>query len=759
VKKLVFLVFLTALLNDAFSQRIGLVMSGGGAAGLAHIGALKALEENGIPIDYITGTSAGALVGSMYVAGMNPSEMIGYALSDDFLKLAMGNRSSNQLYHYKNHKYDAGWIKLNFNRDFSLGSLIPTNVIDATLIDLEFLEKLSPVSAATGYNFDSLFVPYRCVAANVNRKSPIVFKEGHLSTAVRASMSFPFYLKPITVNGDLMFDGGLYNNFPTDVMYNDFFPDIIIGINVSDTIQDVANPDDVLSQLKTMIVNRGSFNLYCENAILIEPENTSGTFGFDKAQSSIEAGYKAAMLKMDEIKAAFERRVTHEELAQRRKAYRMKFKPVVVQSVTFTNVNSKQAKYLRKTLLKKDETPDLEVFRKRYFQLIDDDKIDFIYPIAKYDSVTGKYDLTLDVRKAKEFSLKFGGNFSSRPINTGYLGLEHRYFDRVGISTDIESYFGKFYSSGHLSTRIDFSAGVPFYIQPFVTLNRWDYFKSYATFFEEVKPSFLIQNESYWGVNVGVPGGMQNKVFLEFRNGILRDEYYQSENFTALDTTDVTKFLFNNIGVTFENNTLNRKLWANEGLAIKFKARYVFGTELNTPGSTSLDRTLYRESHEWFTFKLRAEKYFKLSKYIRLGIEAEGVYSTQDFFNNYTASALAAPAYQPIAESKTLFLPDFIAHQYVAPGAKLVIALTNNIDLRVEGYYFQPYQRIINTPNQLAAYGLPLDYNTAIGSASFVFNNPLGPVSITANYYSGFEEPWSVLFNFGYLLFNERGIK
>lgn len=740
-------------------QRVGLVLSGGGAAGMAHIGVIKALEENGIPIDYITGTSAGALAGSMYAAGMSPEEMIKYALSDGFVDVATGNRRNSNVYYYKTLPRDAGWINLNFDRDFAFNSLLPTNVIDPTLVDLEFLERLTPVSQASGYNFDSLFVPFRCVAANVNKKTAIVFRDGHLNQAVRASMSFPFYLKPISYKGDLMFDGGLYNNFPSDVMYNDFFPDIIIGVNVSDTSQFPAHQDDVLSQIRAMIVNRNNLDLVCQNGILIEPENgIMGTFDFEKSSQSIEAGYKATLEKMDEIKAAINRRVYSEELQQKRQAYRSAFLPVTIQSVSFTNLNIKQSNYLRRTLVKKGEKIDLATFRKRYYKVIDDDKIDFIYPLAIYDSTSGMYDLILDVKKSKEFMLKFGGNFSSRPINTGYVGLEHRHFGKLGITTNADSYFGKFYSSGAVSTRVDFFAGIPFYIQPFAVLNRWDYFKSYTTFFEEVKPPFLIQNESYWGVNIGVPTGMQNKVYVEYRNGILKDRYYQVDDFTPVDTTDVTKFLFNSVGATFERNTLNRKLWANEGSSVKLKGRYVVGTELNLPGSTSTDKTLHRGIHDWFTFKLNVEKYFKLHKHFRFGLDFEAVYSTQDFFNNYTATILAAPAYQPVAESKTLFIPEFIAHQYLAFGSKVVIALTKNIDFRLEGYYLQPYRRIINV-EQRAEYGNPFDYNTAIGSTSIVFNNPLGPMSITANYYSGFEEPWSVLFNFGYLLFNDRGIK
>ena len=101
------------------------------------------------------------------------------------------------------------------------------------LLDFEQMRTFGPASAVAKENMDSLFVPFRCVASDLTDQSSVVFSRGNLAEAIRASMSYPFYFKPITVNGHLMMDGGLYNNFPSDVMYNDFLPDLIFGSNVS----------------------------------------------------------------------------------------------------------------------------------------------------------------------------------------------------------------------------------------------------------------------------------------------------------------------------------------------------------------------------------------------------------------------------------------------------------------------------------------------------------------------------------------------
>ncbi|MBK9515401.1 MAG: patatin-like phospholipase family protein, partial [Flavobacteriales bacterium] len=204
-------------------QRVGLVLSGGGAAGLTHIGVMKALEENGIPIDYITGSSMGALVGGLYAAGWSPTEIDSLFRSDIFKIMADGGIEPRYQYYFKQDAPDATLLSLRLDLDTTLQYSLPTNLREPALIDYEQMTEFGPVSALSGYDMDSLFVPYRCVASDITDQRSVVFSRGDLAQAMRASMSYPFYFKPIRVDGHLMMDGGLYNNFPSDVMYKDFF--------------------------------------------------------------------------------------------------------------------------------------------------------------------------------------------------------------------------------------------------------------------------------------------------------------------------------------------------------------------------------------------------------------------------------------------------------------------------------------------------------------------------------------------------------
>ena len=213
-------------------QSIGLVLSGGGASALTHIGVIKALEENNIPIDFITGSSMGALVGAMYASGLTPDEMDSLFRSDAYQLMAVGGVEDDYVYHFKQDAPDASFLTLRFALDTTIQASLPTNLRSPVLTDWSQMVEFSGPSALSGYDMDSLFIPYRCVASDLTLQRPVVFAKGDLALAVRASMSYPFYFKPIRVDGHLMMDGGLYNNFPSNVMYEDFFPDVIVGLSL-----------------------------------------------------------------------------------------------------------------------------------------------------------------------------------------------------------------------------------------------------------------------------------------------------------------------------------------------------------------------------------------------------------------------------------------------------------------------------------------------------------------------------------------------
>lgn len=767
MKRLNYLLFILILLSvttNNSAQKVGLVLSGGGALGLSHIGVIKALEENNIPIDYITGTSAGAMVGSFYASGYSPLQMEQLVGSDLFLKMAYGKTDNELDYFFRNSKDDASLLKIWFEKEFSISKAIPTNLTNSALLDYEFMTNFSGVSKAANYNFNNLFVPFRCVAADVNTKQAVVFSKGHLNQAVRASMTYPGYLRPIKIDGKLMFDGGLYNNFPSDVMYDDFFPDIIIGVNLSDSVTP-PDEDDVFSQLKSMVINRSNLSIICENGILISPKISIGTFDFEGAKIAIKEGYDATIKSIEEIKEKIDRRINIDSLNTKRAKFKSTITSQRINSIIIEGVSNNQAKYIKNALIFNNEVDiDFNTLKIRFFKLLADEKIKSLYPIATYNSDSKKYEVKITVVPQKPFTVKFGGVFSSRPINTGYFGLEYFKLGKIGLKLNSDIHFGKYYGSTGVGIQTDFNTRVPFHLKAYGVLNNWDYFKSFTTFFDAIKPSYIIQNESFFGGELGIPIGRKAKLSFATLYGMNKDRYYQTDNFTASDTTDITSFTAIVHSLNFTTSSLNRKAYPSEGYKHFFSAKIIEGKEDYFPGSTSsLENNKTNIQHSSFLMTAHIEQYFNIHKNIKLGLELEASNNwTNQFFKNYTSTVLNAPIYQPFPESKTHLYTDYASHGYMGLGAKIVIPIRPNIDIRGELYLYRPTVKIEKSNSNEAVYNYDINFQDYryMGSAKLVFHSPIGPLAIAANYYDAEKNnPWLFSINYGYILFNKRFIK
>jgi NTE family protein len=752
--------FLSIVLNAAYAQKVGVVLSGGGADGIAHIGVLKALEENDIPIDFIAGTSMGALVGAMYASGYSPAEMEVMVHQEKFKKWAVGEIEEQHIYYFKKREADAGWINFKFSLDTLIQTSLPTNFISPVPVDFGLMEFFAKPTAACSGNFDSLFVPYRCVASNITDKRQEVFSKGDLGQSVRASMSYPFYIKTLNIDNKLYFDGGLYNNFPTDVMYETFKPDLIIGSNVSESLHP-PDEDDLISQVKSIFITRGLSIELPVKVIVLEPKvGFVGLFEFDQPDQLIQSGYQAAITKINEIDSLVTRKVNKESLSKKRKFFRETAPNLVFNQVQVNGLKKGQSEYVRKLLgLKKNSIVTFEEIKPKYFRLAADQKIKQIYPLAKVDNNTGYYKLDLKIKKEKDIFLSFGGNFSSRPINAAYIAAQYNYLGKIGVSVFGNTYFGRFYGSYQLKTKFDFPSKLPFYIETSFTRNRWDYFRSSTAFFEESKPSYLVQNENFFDLNAGLPAKNKAKITIGGNASNLFDRYYQTKTFSLADTTDRTDFFTLSPYIHYERNTLNRKQFANAGTYLAIRIRYVFGNEITDPGTTSTQQLFETSYHEWFQFRLTYENYYKRRGKLRLGFATETVISSQDFFANYTASILAAPQFNPIPEARTIFLEKYRAHNYTSFGLKNVINIFSSLDLRIEGYVFQAYQSILKNETMHAYYSNIFSLRSFIASAGLIYQTPIGPLGLNFNYYSAAEKPYSVLFSFGYILFNKRSLE
>lgn len=742
-----------------FSQRVGLVLSGGGARGLAHIGVIKALEEHEIPIDYISGTSAGAIIGSLYAIGMAPEEIADFMLSEELERGSRGHIDDKYKFYFNKSEPDAAWFRFRFNLDTIWDPALPTNLISPYVMDFIIMRTLAGANAASAYNFDSLFVPFRCVASDIASNKEVVFRSGDLASAVRASMTYPLLFKPIVVDEKLLFDGGLYNNFPVNVMYNDFSPDLTIGSNVSSS-KPPPRQDDITSHIVNMVTTKTSFDMLGEDDILIDHANlpSVGITDLSRGRQIIEIGYRNALEHIEELMQKVDRRVPATEIQEKRNAFKEKIPPLVFNDIEIEGLNKNQTFYVSNYLKLKREPLSINELEPVYYKLADNERISHIYPKAVYDEETNYFTLHLDVKEESKFSTAIGGLISSRPLNSGFFGLAYHNLDKHPYNIKLNSYIGRFYSSLQLTSRFDLFYPWQIYFSPNFTINQWDFFKSHTFFFEDIRPSYLIMNETNWGLDVGFAAGNKAKVILDGRMGNSRDRYYHTNLFSRIDIPDVTRLNFKTLGLKYERNSLNRIQYPSQGTFFKLSARYVNAQEESIPGTTSPEMALNKRTHDWFQLSFEYENYFLTKRRFKLGFHNEIFVSNRDLLSNYTASLLSAPAFTPIPEAKTLFQSRFRAFNYLAGGLKAIYTIGNNFDIRLESYIFQPYERIIRNPDYTARFSEPFDKRYYMSSIAAVYNSPIGPVSLTLNHYDRSEEEFSFLFNIGYIFFNRKGI-
>jgi NTE family protein len=718
---------------------------------------MQALEENGVPIDCITGSSMGALLGGLYASGWSPWQIDSLFSTELYKVMAEGGIEPRYTYFFKQDRPDASLITLRFELDTALQTSLPTSLRSPALLDIEQMRGFAPASAAAGYDMDSLFVPFRCVASDITAQRPRIFSQGDLAQAVRASMSYPFYFKPIRVDGHLMMDGGLYNNFPSDVMYEAFMPDLIIGSNVSSN-SPPPSEDDLLSQLRAMVQEPTNFSVICEHGIIIEPRTDVSLFDFSDPRRAIVDGYNEAMRRMPEILAELQHRTDREALERRRKAYRAALPPLVFGTADVEGLKPSPRRYVEQVLAHAGVPLDDERFKSAYFRLFADNNIASMLPKAIYRRSSRDYALTLQVKQEKDLEVRFGGVLSSRPINAGMVALRYNLFGRASSHLDARTYFGKFYTAGQVRLRSDLSTRLPVYIEPAITAHRWDYFTGFNTFFQEDRPSFIVSSEYWGGINAGAGLGNKGLLRLDAKLAETKDRYYQTTDFTGRDTSDVTLFDHFTGGALLTRNSLNRKQHPNAGESATICVRGFAGEERTDPGSTQPPGTPeHRDRHEWGMIKAQWDQYFLPRGHLRFGLLAEGVYSTMPLFQNYTASIIRSPAFQPTPESRTYFMEQFRAPRYLAGGVRTIIAVARNkFDLRLEGFVFQPYEPIVRGDGNMAVTAAAFTNRFYIGSGSLIYQSPIGPVWFNVSYFDQLREPWAWSLNFGYLLFEQK---
>jgi len=756
---LLFILLSSWLSYSSQAQKVALVLSGGASKGGAHIGVIRALEENHIPIHCIAGTSIGAVIGALYAAGYTPDEMEQLMDSPEFQRWASGTRDESFSWYFREPAPTASWITLDINFKKKLTAQLPTNLVSPYQIDFEIMRLLAPVNAIAKGNFDSLMIPFRCVVADIDSSSAVIIRNGDLGMAVRASMSIPFVFNPVPIDKKLMFDGGMYDNFPVDVAMKEFRPDVIIGSRVAERYTK-PDQDDALSQLLVMLMGKQNDTIPFANSVLITPDLPRvGLLDFTSTDVLADSGYQSTIRSITALRSLIRDSLNPEQLHIRRERFKSKRPALVFDSVVPSGLNRRQDIYVRKSLMHGKPCVTVDNLRPRYLGFVAQDYVKSIYPKATFNDSTGRFVLRPEIRKTDNFSLGFGGILALGTYNEAFLELKYKYLWNHALHFAANGYFGRFYTSARAAARIELSSRLPVFFELNYTYNYFDFYKNANYFFDDIVPTYITEREYFGSLLTGIPLTRKGILALNLTYALTSDRYYQSNIFSRTDTTDETSFNFFAPTLCFELNSLNYKLYSNAGARFRMEFSYINGMEDMLPGSTMAKKAEIIEFHEWFKFRILYDNYFEKAGPFSFGFYGEGVISNQPLFANYTSTLLYSSVFQPIPEAQTRFLPSFRAQSFASAGVKVLIGLFKKVDYRLEGYIFQPYQAITENPeDHTAELAKPFSYRSYMATTLLVYHSPLGPVSMGVNYFDKSSAPWSFFINFGYLIFNRRAL-
>jgi len=755
-----FILFFVFIVLQSKCQKVGLVLSGGGAKGLAHIGVIKSLEENGIPIDYVVGTSIGAIVGGLYVAGFSPDEIIKEMKSPDFYSYLRGTIPEKYKYYYKKLPEDASLIRipLKFHGKKFIYFDLPTNYIPSDAMDFGACKFFSASSAACKQNFDKLFVPYRCIGADINNSTQHIFDKGDLGSAIRASMAFPMVFKSVEIDSILYFDGGIYNNFPIDVMRQEFKPDYIIGVSVSALLDEKATIDDLLPQLANLIMsNSNDSKILKEDGIILKINLPKiGLFDFQKVDELVKIGYDYCNNLIDSIKKTVYSCQNYDSLNLKRNNYRAAQPELIFDNIEIEGKNANANYFAERTIKETGKLLNIKTLELQYYKLISDPQIEYAIPQFYYNDTTKMFSSRFKLKVKTPFEFLFGITISSSGVNEGFIGFNFKILDKFSTILNSNVYFGQIYSSFHIGSRFDFPSKIPITIDFQLNNNKFNYYKSTGNlFFVSSDRANVVKFDRNIRLDFFSPSSRLSIIKFGYAFGEKELKYYQNENIVKDSDSDNTIFLLNTLHLSYIRDNLNFLQYPTKGNKNTISVRYINGFEITSTTSTT---KIYRENHDWFEISATTDSYYNVLSFLSLGIYGKFNFSNKPFFNNYAASVLSLPVCNPISHSFTILTDSYRANSYLCIGIKPIFIITDRINIRLETYAFAPYQKILQKQidgNFKPYYSEKFSFIDYIFSVNAVYNTPVGPFSASFNYYSAEKIKTYFMLHLGYYIFNK----
>ncbi|MDD5678268.1 MAG: patatin-like phospholipase family protein [Kiritimatiellae bacterium] len=329
-------------------ERIGLVLGGGGAKGLAHIGVLRVLEEMRIPVDYVGGTSMGSIVGGFYASGLSPDEIEEIMKSLDWWNV-MKDQPPRRDQVYR-RKIESQRYFMNFEMGFKHWSImLPRSAVAGQ--KLNYVLESSTLASAAITNFDQLPLPFRCVATDIQSGNAVVLNHGSLAECMRASMAVPGLFTPITIEKRILVDGGLVNNIPVNVV-RAMGAETIIAVDVGASDVEAQKKlqletvSEILSRSYTVLKRPEEERQLANANVIISPQESDlGSGEFFLVSEFIERGEAAARAMADKLKMFSVSEAEFQRYLQRQR--RKPTNPMQITAITVSGNRRTSEEYIR----------------------------------------------------------------------------------------------------------------------------------------------------------------------------------------------------------------------------------------------------------------------------------------------------------------------------------------------------------------------------------------------------------------------------
>ncbi len=731
---------------ESFSQsrpKIGLALSGGGVRGLAHIGVLKAIDKAGIKVDYIAGTSIGAIVGGLYAAGYSADSIEKIALSEDWNKLIGNQLSLKSISIEEKPEYNKYISEFEVKKGkFQL----PSGVIEGQELTLELTRLFMPVYKER--NFRNFNIPFVCMATDLATGQAVVLDSGNIVNSIRASMAISSIFTPIEINGMLLADGGIAYNFPVDIVRK-MGADIVIGVDIGEPLRkktEINSIIDVFMQINSFSDLR-NFEQQKKNADLLITPNLNGVYGadFTKSDSIIRRGVEAGKNYLSRF-VRLKDSLDHIYMPQQKTKKLPKVDTLSVGKIEiFGNIlvtnklimyHLRDIEYNKVTTYKINEAIK-NIYGTRYFshiryELIDNDTNAILR--LNLDEIPGTYaKFAVNYHSFLGASLILNATFKNRIWHDSKFVFSANIGDAPRWKSEYHKYIGKrhqyFFQSGFYFNRLKF----PVY-QPngaLTNLYKQNYFAIDFRFTRVFKINAML--------GLGVKGEhhiINPEVGLNF--------LFRRANYTNLNYYAIYNF-----------NTINNKIFPRKGHEFSTELNYISQAAFrSTEAVDSLYSILDIENEKsfnqpYFQLKVFGKIYSPISKKLTLitgtHIGLTGGVTHRTVFNDFAVGGI-----MPLYRNNIAFM-GFFDYEIFQPNAIVVSEslqweMFKNIYL-IGAFNAGSFQvKLDDYINKFQT----KDYAIFGGSLSLGFNTFLGPVHITAMKGSRFAQDVRLYLNIGY---------